>query len=272
MTLSTGPNLGQLVHGLPGEGHYSELIRQWRALDALVQPSVIARVASLPVIDQVDGDRYLLTATAEVDKIARWSDITADWEYFTPKDGWFVWSSDDQAGYRFKGDPLAWEDAIGSVGMSNPMTTAGDLIVGGSSGIPTRIGLGAALQVLRVNAAGDGVEYATPAGGSSSSAQVITESSTSRTLVTTDAGKFITFDDASASMVTVSAQADETWLDNAEVHIYRNAAGNLTLTPGSGVTLKAPSGGTLVMTDAMVVTLKRLASDVWAVLGQTVAV
>ncbi len=37
------------------------------------------------------------------------------------------------------------------------------------------------------------------------------------------------------------------------------------------LTLNAPSGGTLVMTDRMSVTLKRVASDVWDVIGQTVA-
>lgn len=44
-----------------------------------------------------------------------------------------------------------------------------------------------------------------------------------------------------------------------------------TLTPGAGVTLNPPSGGTLVMTNGMSVTLKRVAVDVWDVIGQTVA-
>lgn len=48
----------------------------------------------------------------------------------------------------------------------NPMTTAGDSIVGGASGVPTRLALGSALQVRRVNAAGTAEEFATASGGS----------------------------------------------------------------------------------------------------------
>ena len=40
MALANGPNLGLLVNGSEGEGHYSELMRQWRGLDALVMPVV----------------------------------------------------------------------------------------------------------------------------------------------------------------------------------------------------------------------------------------
>ena len=53
----------------------------------------------------------------------------------------------------------SWANAGGGSGMTNPMTTAGDIIVGGASGTPTRLGLGTAGQVLKVNAAGTGLEY-----------------------------------------------------------------------------------------------------------------
>jgi hypothetical protein len=44
--------------------------------------------------------------------------------------------------------------------LTNPMTTAGDLIRGGSSGVPTRLAMGSALQRLRVNSGGTALEYA----------------------------------------------------------------------------------------------------------------
>jgi len=50
---------------------------------------------------------------------------------------------------------------LGAV-LSNPMTTALDLIVGGASGAPARLAVGTALQVLRVNGAGTALEWATP--------------------------------------------------------------------------------------------------------------
>lgn len=51
--------------------------------------------------------------------------------------------------------------------MSNPMTTAGDLVVGGASGAPGRLGLGSALQHLRVNSGATALEFADPPSGSS---------------------------------------------------------------------------------------------------------
>lgn len=44
-------------------------------------------------------------------------------------------------------------------GMENPMTTAGDLIVGGSSGTPSRLGKGTAGQVLAMNSEGTAPEW-----------------------------------------------------------------------------------------------------------------
>lgn len=47
----------------------------------------------------------------------------------------------------------------------NPMTTAGDLIYGGASGVPARLGIGTALQVLRTNAGATAPEWATLSSG-----------------------------------------------------------------------------------------------------------
>ena len=107
--------------------------------------------------------------------------------------------------------------------------------------------------------------------GKAALAPVITESTTARTLALTGAGAYIRFTSASDSTCTVPPQSSVAWAADTEIHIRRAAAGNLTLTPGSGVTLNAPSGGTLVMTDRMSVTLKRVGTDVWDVIGQTVA-
>jgi hypothetical protein len=45
----------------------------------------------------------------------------------------------------------------------NPMTTAGDIVVGGTSGTPARLALGTAAQQLRVNSGATSLEYFTPA-------------------------------------------------------------------------------------------------------------
>lgn len=101
MTLSTGPNIGLLDNGEPGEGHYLELMRQWRWLDFLLQPVVKSRVATLPTSGQIDGDAYILTAAgANQNKVVRWSTrlATPAWEYLTPKAGWQVLVADELDG------------------------------------------------------------------------------------------------------------------------------------------------------------------------------
>lgn len=52
--------------------------------------------------------------------------------------------------------------AVPAGGMTNPMTTAGDSIVGGASGAPTRLALGTSLQERRVNFAGTAQEWGPP--------------------------------------------------------------------------------------------------------------
>jgi hypothetical protein len=49
--------------------------------------------------------------------------------------------------------------------IKNPMTTACDIIVGGTSGAPARLAKGTALQVPRMNADASAIEWAAPSGG-----------------------------------------------------------------------------------------------------------
>lgn len=102
-------------------------------------------------------------------------------------------------------------------------------------------------------------------------AGVVPKTAATQTSLLSDAGQYLRFTNASASTYTVAPQSAVAWPADAEITIRRAANGNLTLTPGSGVTLNPPSGGTLVLTNNMTVTLKRVATNVWDVIGQTVA-
>ena len=55
---------------------------------------------------------------------------------------------------------VSWQTP--STGMTNPMTTQGDLIVGGSSGAATRLAKGSAGQVLTMNSGATAPEWVTP--------------------------------------------------------------------------------------------------------------
>ncbi len=92
MTLKNGTNLGLLVDGAIGEQHYSELMRQWRGLDALVQPRVLSSVLATPPTTPAEGDCYIVAASPtgawanKATQITRWSGTA--WEFYVPRNGW----------------------------------------------------------------------------------------------------------------------------------------------------------------------------------------
>ncbi len=59
-----------------------------------------------------------------------------------------------------------WVAAAGTAGMSNPMTTAGDIIVGGSGGSPARLAKGADATVLTIDPSTHLPVWAAPSAGS----------------------------------------------------------------------------------------------------------
>ncbi|WP_213662864.1 pyocin knob domain-containing protein [Stutzerimonas stutzeri] len=106
-----------------------------------------------------------------------------------------------------------------------------------------------------------------PASKQDKSAFVTT--ATSRTLALTDAWNYLRPGTTSAITLTVPTNASVAFEIGTEITI--RALGNITLAAASGVTLNAPSGGTLSMTARMTVTLKKVATNEWDVIGQTVA-
>lgn len=92
---------------------------------------------------------------------------------------------------------------------------------------------------------------------------------TSRTLALTDAWNYVRPGTTSAITLTVPTNASVAFDVGTEITV--RALGNIALAAASGVTLNAPSGGTLNMTARMTVTLKKVATNEWDVIGQTVA-
>ena len=60
--------------------------------------------------------------------------------------GSLYYATDTATLYRDNG--ASWDSVEGAGGLTNPMTAAGDLIVGGASGTPTRLAAGSATNVL----------------------------------------------------------------------------------------------------------------------------
>jgi hypothetical protein len=81
----------------------------------------------------------------------------------------FVWSAD-------------------AAGMTNPMTTAGDLIRGGTSGAPTRLGIGTSGQILTVS--GGLPAWTTPGGAGGMTLLSTTTLSTTTTTISSISGSY----------------------------------------------------------------------------------
>lgn len=91
---------------------------------------------------------------------------------------------------------------------------------------------------------------------------IVTDSTTSRTLALTDAGKYITFTNAGAITVTVPANASVAFPIGTEIYFRRDtAAGAITLS-NAGVTVNGSSSAPAIPADGNFA-LKKKATNTW---------
>lgn len=137
-------------------------------LDQLAQAVVVDKDLTAPPGSPANGAMYIVAAGAtgewsgQSGKLAYWITTVAAWTFIDPADGWSVWVTDEAV--RYERTSGVWVVvATGGAGMTNPMTTAGDLIVGGPAGVPNRLPVGATGKVLGVVAGSPA--WVDPAGG-----------------------------------------------------------------------------------------------------------
>ena len=96
-----------------------------RALDAIVQLAVISRAIAQPPASPVNGQRYIVAASAsgvwagQNGKIAAFQD--GAWIFLAPSAGWVAWVGDEAKLYAYDG--TSW--AIASGGLSDPAAKLG---------------------------------------------------------------------------------------------------------------------------------------------------
>ncbi|MBN7822439.1 DUF2793 domain-containing protein [Bowmanella yangjiangensis] len=120
-------------------------------IDALLQIAVVSVGDNTPPVSPASGARYIVGTAptgawaGQANKLARWLDST--WTFF---DARYAVNLANVHFYVRGG--AGWVDVTAAGGgMTNPMTTLGDLILGGASGAPTRLAIGAATYVLTSN-------------------------------------------------------------------------------------------------------------------------
>lgn len=122
-------------------------------LEALSR-DVISKVTTAQPVSPGDGDVYIIPpaatgtqwATFDIDDLTIYRGGT--WYAWAPVVGVVVNVSGTLE--RFAGSAGWTAVSGGGGGMTNPMTTLGDIIIGGASGTPTRLGIGTSGQVLTV--------------------------------------------------------------------------------------------------------------------------
>jgi hypothetical protein len=108
----------------------------------------------------------------------------------SPEEGQFAFLKDTNVTTYYTGS--AWAN-VDTTGMTNPMTTTGDVIYSSSGSTPARLGIGTAGQVLQVNSGATAPEWATTAGGGSGLTLIKTAT------FTTSSGSSTTFDSVISS-------------------------------------------------------------------------
>lgn len=155
--MSTTPNLGQTTWD-PGNTQpdllYNSLLS---VMDALVPtPVVTDKDLTAPPGSPVPGSLYIVASPATGLWVGRENNLVVytyanAWMFILPKPDWLVFVADEAEGYRFNGSDWV-VDSSGGGGFSNPMTTAGDLIVGGTAGAAQRLAKGTDGTVLTMTA------------------------------------------------------------------------------------------------------------------------
>lgn len=120
-----------------------------------------------------------------------------------------------------------------SGGMSNPMTSQGDVIIGGASGTPTRLAKGTAGQVLTMNSGATAPEWQTPSGGGGGGTQLY-KHSISISFDYLDDMMYYDFYVISKSNTQVTSAATlKALLQNYESIAIKTLNGNVTLVIGN---------------------------------------
>lgn len=142
-TLSFGPKLGLLNNQAVGQPYYDQLRPFLRAIDSLLQGSVLHTAVTVPPSSPNNGDAYLLLDapsgvwTGKINQIAVWStqvtqagsnNLTPAWDYYIPNSGWIIWADDLDAFLYYTG--TAWVNFANITSIA--LTMPSEFVVTGS--------------------------------------------------------------------------------------------------------------------------------------------
>lgn len=204
-----------------------------------------------PPISPENGDRHIVGAGTG-DWAMHDNDLAVyrdGWQFYVPSIGAGVHNLDDDKDYVFSGSGPDW------IVKTIPSSAAAEDVTYDNST--------SGLSATDVQAAIDEIAAA-------NGVSIITESTTSRTIATTDAGRDKYIRCTNDSATTLTFDDAESYTAGMVFNIRAVGAAGVTLAE-DGVTLTPPADGTLVMAQYMAVTVIMTSSTAGDVIGQTVA-
>ena len=156
--------------------------------------------------------------------------------------------------------------------MTNPMTTPGDIIVGGTAGAPTRLAAGTAGYVLTSNGPGTAPSYQAGSGGGGSSGLTLTSKSADYTLVLGDAnnGFLHPSADTTGRTWTIPANASVAFtVGTAISFVNQNGAGTISIAITTDTMRLAGAGttGTRTLAANGMATALKISATEWIISG-----
>lgn len=239
-------------------------------LNQLVQAGAVDKDLATPPGSPSNEALYIVAASptgawsGKAGQLAYWLSTTNAWQFVVPREGMLVHVNDEDVFYKYDGS--AWA-IFSASGMANPMTTAGDLIVGGASGAPTRLPKGTDGQVLTMVSGAEA--WAPPGSGGLS----LSSKSADYTLVLGDANTGILHptSDATARVFTIPANASVAFpTGTAITFINEDSAGSVTISITSDTLrwLGSPGGtGSRTLAANGMATALKISSTKWVITG-----
>ncbi len=127
-----------------------------RALDAVVQLSVLDRHLAAPPSAPAEGDRYIVGPAASGDWATHEADIAAfqdgAWAFFAPVEGWLAWVRDEDRLMVFDGS--GWVSATEAVSISLNPATGGLVGVNATADTTNRLAIAAPASLFNHAGAG----------------------------------------------------------------------------------------------------------------------
>lgn len=283
--MSTTPKQG-LTELQNNAGQYLVVNLDLATIDQLLAPAIVDKDLTAAPGSPADGAMYIMASAwtgvtltpgsiaAAAGYLIFWRNSANAWTVMKPIVGQPVRVLDEVDANsvpkiyvcKTTGATATWSVPEGS--LTNPMTTSGDIIVGGASGTPARLGIGANGTVLTSN--GTAASWQTPSGAGGG--LTLTSKSVDYTLVLGDAnnGFLHPSADTTGRTWTIPANASVAFpVGTAISFVNQNSAGAISIAITTDTMRLAGAGttGTRTLAANGVATALKITSTEWIISG-----